>query len=84
MAAEDKTKAAWKSLIAGAISGCVAKTMTAPLDRVKILFQGYSPHYSHHAGVRFGVFKAAHQIFDSHGLRGLFQGTIICGYRLNI
>jgi solute carrier family 25 protein 16 len=39
-----------KSSMAGGISGCFAKTVVAPLDRVKILFQGYRPDYIRHAG----------------------------------
>ena len=39
-----------RSMLAGGTSGCVAKTIVAPLDRVKILFQGNSPQYTRHAG----------------------------------
>jgi hypothetical protein len=34
-----------KTLLAGGVAGCVAKTAVAPLDRVKILFQAGSPHF---------------------------------------
>ncbi|KAI9435684.1 mitochondrial carrier domain-containing protein [Lactarius indigo] len=36
--------------IAGGVAGCVAKTVVAPLDRVKILFQASSPEYNKYAG----------------------------------
>lgn len=35
------------------LSGCVAKTSVAPLDRVKILFQTRSPEYQRYAGSSF-------------------------------
>ena len=39
-----------KSLIAGGVAGCVAKSVIAPLDRVKILFQASKPEYMQYAG----------------------------------
>lgn len=41
---------ALKSLLAGGVAGCFAKTIIGPFDRVKILFQASCPHYSHHSG----------------------------------
>ncbi|KAJ3370747.1 hypothetical protein GGF31_003769 [Allomyces arbusculus] len=65
---------AWKSFVAGGVAGCAAKSVVAPLDRVKILFQAHSPAYAHHQGSFFGVFRAVRDIHSSHGARGLFQG----------
>ncbi|ORZ35764.1 mitochondrial carrier domain-containing protein, partial [Catenaria anguillulae PL171] len=64
----------WKTFLAGGIAGCAAKSAVAPLDRVKILFQTNSPHFAHHRGSLSGVFRAALDIRNQHGLGGLFQG----------
>ncbi|KAI9094645.1 mitochondrial carrier protein LEU5 [Phlyctochytrium arcticum] len=64
----------WRSLLAGGVAGCAAKTAVAPLDRVKILFQTNNPHFEKYSGTFFGVFRAAGEIHKEYGSRGLFQG----------
>ncbi|KAI8818887.1 mitochondrial carrier domain-containing protein [Fimicolochytrium jonesii] len=64
----------WRSLLAGGIAGCAAKTAVAPLDRVKILFQTNNPHFERHAGSFKGIFNAGAEIKRLYGVRGLFQG----------
>ncbi|KAJ3030765.1 UNVERIFIED_CONTAM: hypothetical protein HDU68_007842 [Siphonaria sp. JEL0065] len=63
-----------KSLLAGGIAGCAAKTVIAPMDRVKILFQTDNPRYIKYSGSFFGVFRAIRDIHNGYGVRGLFQG----------
>lgn len=60
--------------IAGGVSGCVAKTIIAPLDRIKILFQTSNPQYLKYSEMRFGFFFAGKNIWKKEGVRGLFQG----------
>ncbi|ORX88346.1 mitochondrial carrier protein LEU5 [Basidiobolus meristosporus CBS 931.73] len=65
-----------KTFVAGGVAGCAAKTLVAPLDRVKILFQSSNPHFEKYSGTYLGVFKAGKEIFASTGIRGLFQGHL--------
>ncbi|CAJ0838930.1 1713_t:CDS:2 [Entrophospora sp. SA101] len=59
-----------RSGLAGGIAGSVAKTVIAPLDRVKILFQASNPHFQKYAG----VFQATKKIYNEGGPKGLLQG----------
>ncbi|MCJ1288043.1 hypothetical protein MMC26_007396 [Xylographa opegraphella] len=54
---------------------CVqAKTVVAPLDRVKILFQASNPQFAKYTGSWFGVVTAMRDINQQEGLRGLYRG----------
>ncbi|KAK6599937.1 hypothetical protein H4I96_07263 [Botrytis cinerea] len=51
-----------------------AKTVVAPLDRVKILFQASNPQFAKYTGSWFGYITAMRDIHSDEGLRGLFRG----------
>jgi solute carrier family 25 protein 16 len=63
-----------RALISGGLAGCVAKTVVAPLDRVKILFQGANSSVSQFSGSLMGPFKALKFIAENQGARGLYKG----------
>jgi len=51
-----------------------AKTVVAPLDRVKILFQASNPDFQKYAGSWSGAFRAGSEIYKDGGGWALFQG----------
>ncbi|KIK68954.1 hypothetical protein GYMLUDRAFT_236833 [Collybiopsis luxurians FD-317 M1] len=71
-----------RSGIAGGVAGCLAKTVVAPLDRVKILFQASNPDFQKYAGTWSGTFRACTEIYKSTGARGLFQGHSVTLLRI--
>ncbi|KAH8092578.1 mitochondrial carrier domain-containing protein [Cristinia sonorae] len=71
-----------RSGIAGGVAGSIAKTVVAPLDRVKILFQASNPDYSKYAGSWTGAFRAGAQIYRDTGIMGLLRGHSATLYRI--
>jgi len=64
---------------AGAIAGAIGKTVTAPLDRVKVLLQvkgGYSGSLVTQAANNGGFFPAMKAIFKEEGLRSFWKGNV--------
>ncbi|KAH8422596.1 coenzyme A transporter [Aspergillus melleus] len=73
-AERDNTSQLWRKGLAGGLAGCTAKTVVAPLERVKVLFQTSQPGFAHHAARRLGVLEAIQIIRKSYGIQALFQG----------
>ncbi|CAK7568721.1 MAG: coenzyme A transporter [Sporothrix epigloea] len=64
----------WRSGVAGGVAGSVAKTIVAPLDRVKILFQASNPQFAKYSGSWAGVAHALRIIYTQDGVMGLYRG----------
>lgn len=59
-----------KSLLAGGVAGMCAKTVVAPLDRVKILLQAQNKHYK-----QLGVGASLKKVATNEGPVALFKGN---------
>lgn len=71
-----------RSGIAGGLSGSAAKTLIAPLDRIKILFQTSNPEFLKYRGSIFGLFRAGNKILRNEGSFGLLQGHSVTLLRI--
>ncbi|CAD1809258.1 Mitochondrial carrier family protein [Candida parapsilosis] len=68
--------------IAGGVAGSAAKTLVAPLDRIKILFQTSNPEFLKYRGTFHGLVLAGKRIWSSDGMWGLYQGHSITLLRI--
>ncbi|KAI1000219.1 Mitochondrial carrier protein [Podosphaera aphanis] len=64
----------WRTGLAGGLAGSAAKTIVAPLDRVKILFQASNPQFAKYTRSWHGIATATRDIYTEEGARGLFRG----------
>lgn len=71
-----------RSSIAGGVAGSAAKTLIAPLDRIKILFQTSNPDFLKYRGTLGGFLRALRQIWRDDGIFGLFQGHSVTLLRI--
>ncbi|CAI7670745.1 unnamed protein product [Penicillium discolor] len=71
-----------RSGIAGGLAGCAAKTVVAPLDRVKILFQASNPQFAKYTGSWTGLAAAIRDIKRTEGFQGLYKGHSVTLLRI--
>ncbi|KAJ5639365.1 mitochondrial carrier [Penicillium longicatenatum] len=86
-AREDKQKERdldqiWRKGLAGGLAGCAAKTVVAPLERVKILFQTAHFGFVRHTKDWLGFVHAIQAIRQHHGSQALFQGHSVTLLRI--
>lgn len=62
---------------AGAIAGAAAKTVTAPLDRVKLLMQVHGVRMAQEGSKRgIGLLEAVSKIGQEEGVKGFWRGNV--------
>ncbi|XP_076073986.1 solute carrier family 25 member 16-like [Mytilus galloprovincialis] len=59
-----------KNFIAGGVAGCCAKSLVAPLDRIKILLQAHNHHYKD-----LGVWSTLLKVKLKENISGLYKGN---------
>ncbi|XP_068606803.1 mitochondrial adenyl nucleotide antiporter SLC25A24-A-like [Brachionichthys hirsutus] len=67
---ERKSGFVWRQLMAGAVAGCAARTVTAPIDRVKVFRQVYGS-----SGYQGGIWKTLQHMVKEGGLLALWRGN---------
>ena len=76
MSGSDKRLSLSQDCICGTVSGFLARTLTAPLDVGKVLFQVGTPQ-ARHARIHGGLFGLWNSLYKAEGWKSLFKGNLI-------
>ncbi|KAE9550232.1 hypothetical protein FO519_006552 [Halicephalobus sp. NKZ332] len=60
----------WRHLVAGGIAGCMSRTCTAPLDRLKVFLQVHSTFQK-----RYNLFSAVKYLYIEGGIKSFWRGN---------
>ena len=71
---KENSKKHYQHFIAGALAGAVSRTLTAPLERLKILYQ---VNYRCSKIKPPRILKGLKEVYISEGVTGLFRGNLI-------
>jgi len=71
---KENSKKHYQHFIAGALAGAVSRTITAPLERLKILYQ---VNYRCSKIKPPSILKGLKEVYVSEGVTGLFRGNLI-------
>lgn len=74
--AEDERLTFLQSVVCGGIAGVLSRTVTSPLEVVKVLSQVGTPE------TRFGLLRTFNRIYRSEGLKAFWKGNGISCLRL--
>ena len=66
----------WQNFFSGGIAGVTSRTITSPLDVVKILFQVGTQDTKH------GFLKSFSNIYTNEGIRAFWKGLFVCFHNL--
>ncbi|VUZ45206.1 unnamed protein product [Hymenolepis diminuta] len=67
---EKKSGEAWRTLVAGGIAGCVSRTVTAPLDRIKTIYQARGTK-----AASTGLIGSFKKMFHEGGVISMWRGN---------
>ncbi|CAJ0915388.1 unnamed protein product, partial [Mesorhabditis belari] len=60
----------WRHLVAGAVAGCMSRTSTAPLDRIKVYLQVHASRQN-----PLNLFSAIRLLYAEGGIRSFWRGN---------
>uniref|UniRef100_A0A914YPT4 Uncharacterized protein n=1 Tax=Panagrolaimus superbus TaxID=310955 RepID=A0A914YPT4_9BILA len=60
----------WRHLVAGGLAGCMSRTCTAPLDRLKVFLQVHSTFHK-----RYNLFSAFQFLYKEGGFKSFWRGN---------